>query len=231
VKPPYVSQDHWDYRYSLFSRYDDGIQMDEESWYSVTHQAIAEDLAAVCQGAQVIMDGFAGVGGNVIQFARSSRVVAVEIDPAKVEMLRSNAKIYGVSEYIRPVVGNFFTEGPRNAPVDVLFMSPPWGGPHASQAMTYDIFERIYPPIRQIARTAAEISRNIILYLPRNADPWAVLSLLDYMPELSHKVEFRVYFVGSSVKTVAVLFGDFVHLESLEVANALLNTQTDNSTN
>jgi len=228
-KPQYVSQYHWDYRYSLFSKYDEGIQLDEESWYSVTHEAIAEDIAASCGGAQTIMDGFAGVGGNVIQFARSSRVIAIEIDPVKVEMLRSNAKIYAVSDYIKTIVGNFFIEGPRQGPVDVLFMSPPWGGPYTSQAKNYDIFERIYPPITQIARTAASISRNIILYLPRNVDPWAVLSLFEYMPEISHKVEFRVYCLSNSVKTLAVLFGDFVHLDSLEVARALLNSSIDNS--
>lgn len=227
-KPAFVPQHHWDYRYSLFTKYDNGIQMDEESWYSVTPEAIAEDIAALCGGAQTIMDGFGGVGGNVIQFARSARVIAIDIDPIKVDMLRHNARIYGVSEFVKPIVGSFFVEGPRHAPVDILFMSPPWGGLNASSAKSYDIFERIYPPITQIARTAAGISRNVILYLPGSVDPWAVLSLFEYMPDLAHKVEFRVYCMSNSIKTLAVLIGDFVHLDSLEVARALLNTTKDN---
>jgi hypothetical protein len=36
---------YWAQRYRLFSRYDEGIQLDEESWYSVTPEKIAEHIA------------------------------------------------------------------------------------------------------------------------------------------------------------------------------------------
>lgn len=59
---------YWFQRYDLFSRYDEGIKMDEQGWYSVTPEKIAITHAKRCENATVI-DCFAGVGGNAIQFA------------------------------------------------------------------------------------------------------------------------------------------------------------------
>lgn len=43
--------------------------MDEEGWFSVTPESIAEHHALrMCSGG-LIIDGFTGVGGNAIQFA------------------------------------------------------------------------------------------------------------------------------------------------------------------
>lgn len=60
---------YWFQRYNLFSRYDQGIKLDEEGWYSVTPEEIATKQAEKCRGRTVI-DCFAGVGGNAIQFAK-----------------------------------------------------------------------------------------------------------------------------------------------------------------
>ena len=59
-------------RYYLFSKYDQGIMLDEEShilligWFSVTPEEIAVYIAELCQ-SKVVMDGFCGAGGNTIQ--------------------------------------------------------------------------------------------------------------------------------------------------------------------
>ncbi|KAH0944350.1 hypothetical protein HN011_009177, partial [Eciton burchellii] len=55
-------------RYIIFSKYDEGIQLDKESWYSVTPEALAKKIAKVCS-CDTIIDGFCGAGGNTIQFA------------------------------------------------------------------------------------------------------------------------------------------------------------------
>lgn len=69
-------------RYSLFSLYDLGIELDEESWFSVTPEAIAEHHASRCGGSdKVILDVCCGAGGNTIAFAKvCKRVIAVDID-------------------------------------------------------------------------------------------------------------------------------------------------------
>lgn len=61
---------YWTQRFNLFSRYNEGIKLDEEGWYSVTPETIASSQAKTCRDALVI-DCFSGVGGNAIQFAKS----------------------------------------------------------------------------------------------------------------------------------------------------------------
>ena len=77
---PYaLSKKYWHQRYRLFSKYDEGIKIEsEESWYSVTPEKIAEHLAERCRG-DVIVDGFCGVGGNSIQFAKTCMQVKANI--------------------------------------------------------------------------------------------------------------------------------------------------------
>jgi hypothetical protein len=40
---------YYDQRYRLFSRYDQGIVLDEESWFSVTPEIISKEIAKNCQ--------------------------------------------------------------------------------------------------------------------------------------------------------------------------------------
>lgn len=49
-----------------------------------------------------------GAGGNAIQFALTcQKVIAIDIDPKKIEMAKNNAKIYGVEKKIEFIVGDF----------------------------------------------------------------------------------------------------------------------------
>ena len=57
-------------RHRYFSLYDDGCLLDEEGWYSVTPEKIAEQIAERCR-CDTILDAFCGVGGNAIAFART----------------------------------------------------------------------------------------------------------------------------------------------------------------
>ena len=45
---PHISK-YWAQRYRLFSRYDDGVCLDPESWYSVTPEKIAQHIADRCR--------------------------------------------------------------------------------------------------------------------------------------------------------------------------------------
>lgn len=85
---PLVPNKYWGQRYRYFSRYDEGISMDKEGWYSVTPEAIAVHIAErVC--CDVVVDPFVGCGGNAVQFALVSHLVfAIDIDPVKLEHAR-----------------------------------------------------------------------------------------------------------------------------------------------
>lgn len=86
-------------------------------------------------GRSILVDAFAGAGGNSIAFALSGRwkrVYAIEKNPAVLQCAKHNAKIYGVADKITWFEGDCF-EIIKNqlkdlAPYSVLFASPPWGG-------------------------------------------------------------------------------------------------------
>lgn len=60
----------FDQRKQIFSLYDKGCLLDDEGWYSVTHEAIAQQIAERCR-CDTILDAFCGVGGNTIAFAKT----------------------------------------------------------------------------------------------------------------------------------------------------------------
>jgi len=107
-KPDSVALKYWHQRKRLFSRFDFGIKLDSESWYSVTPEVIANHIASriatkklSCNDVEeiVVLDAFAGCGGNTIAFALHrgiSKVVCVDTDKMKLQMLAHNASIYGV---------------------------------------------------------------------------------------------------------------------------------------
>ncbi len=64
------------------------------------------------------------------QFAFTcERVIAIDIDPEKIALARHNATVYGVADRIEFIVGDFFDVVPNITAADVIFLSPPWGGP------------------------------------------------------------------------------------------------------
>lgn len=70
--------------------------MDEEGWFSVTPESIAEHIAQRCAGA-VVIDAFCGCGGNAIQFARYCKsVIAIDINKTRLDAARHNAKVRDV---------------------------------------------------------------------------------------------------------------------------------------
>ncbi|KAG4177802.1 hypothetical protein ERO13_A10G000650v2 [Gossypium hirsutum] len=54
-------ENYWFQRYHLFSKYDEGIKMDEEGWFSVTPVEIAMRHAEKCGGDELVIDCFSGI--------------------------------------------------------------------------------------------------------------------------------------------------------------------------
>lgn len=83
--------------------------MDDDSWFSVTPESIAEHIAQR-MACRTVVEGFCGVGGNAIQLAFYCRnVIAIDIDPEKIKKARHNAAIYGVDDRIQFICGDYFT--------------------------------------------------------------------------------------------------------------------------
>lgn len=97
-KPEDIHEKYWDQRYRMFNRFDKGIQLDPESWYSVTYEIIGNDIASRCSSAfhsmneslSLVFDCFSGCGGCSIPFAKlpQTHVFALDMDAKKLQMLR-----------------------------------------------------------------------------------------------------------------------------------------------
>lgn len=157
-------------RYMLFSKYDEGVRIDEEGWYSVTPEVLAQHIAERCR-CDLVVDAFCGVGGNAIQFAFTcERVVAVDLDPTRLGLAKHNAAVYGVSDRIEWVHGDFLALAPTLA-ADVVFLSPPWGGPNYAAAQTFDVRTMMGGLDGvEILRAALLAAPNVAYFVPRNVD-------------------------------------------------------------
>ncbi|KAG0375503.1 Trimethylguanosine synthase [Mortierella sp. AD032] len=173
---------YWAQRYRYFSLYDQGIQMDQEGWYSVTPEKIAAHIAERC-ASDVIIDAFCGVGGNTIQFAMTChRVIAIDIDPVRLQCARHNARIYGVEDRIEFICGNYMQLLP-GLKADVVFLSPPWGGPGYLAQDVFDIKRDIPMDGEFLFNETCKITKNIAYFLPRNSDPDQIGRLATTMPK------------------------------------------------
>ncbi|XP_071711306.1 uncharacterized protein [Rutidosis leptorrhynchoides] len=202
---PLISK-YWCQRYLLFSKYDDGIKMDEEGWFSATPECIANHHAFRCGSDDVIVDCFTGVGGNAIRFAqKSAHVIAIDIDPKKIEYARHNAAIYGVKDHIEFITGDCFVLA-QKLKADAVFLSPPWGGPEYSKARNFNINTMLKPHDGQfLFNVAKEIAPRIVMFLPRNVDVDQLAELaLSANPPWTLEVEKN--FLNDKLKAITAYF-------------------------
>lgn len=196
---------YWYQRYRLFSRFDDGIKMDKEGWFSVTPERIAQHIAERCR-CDLIIDAFCGVGGNAIQFAFTcERVIAIDIDPVKIACARHNAEIYGVQDRIEFIIGDFMKLA-DSLHGDVVFLSPPWGGPDYARADVFDIKTMILLDGFKLFEKAKNITGNIAYFMPRNVDAEQLASLAGR----GGKMEIEQNFVNKKCKTVTAYYGHLI---------------------
>lgn len=136
---PFELSKYWHQRHKIFSKYDEGIWLTDDAWFGVTPEPvankIAEHIAKAPKGKTILIDAFAGAGGNTIAFARSGRwnqIFAVEKHSKTLACAKHNAEIYGVAKKIWWIDGDVFDAMEKRlkalAKNAVVFGSPPWGG-------------------------------------------------------------------------------------------------------
>ena len=178
--------------------------MDGEGWFSVTPERIAKHVADRCESTNpiVIIDAFCGMGGNAIQFAlreNVSKVIAIEIDPTRMACAMNNAKVYGVEDKIEFIHGNCMELLPT-LQADVVFLSPPWGGPSYLHQNTFDI-ESMQLPGSLIYEKARQVTENIIYFMPRNVN-------IDQMAALStEQCHVEKQYLNEKLKCISVYYG------------------------
>lgn len=239
---PRITENRVDFsqRYRFFTLYSEppGCLLDEEGWFSVTPERIANQIAERCR-CDTILDGFCGVGGNAIAFAQTCNrgasdiqdrpplhrsrilpVIALDVSPTRLALARHNAEIYGVADRIEFIQADYLsfieTEVLKSKPrkIDVIFLSPPWGGPSYLDGPVQDQtpVEGEHPPYHlssiqpihgaELFRRSRVVTSNIAYFLPRN-------TVLSELAELAgeEKVEVEEEWTGSKLKALTCYYG------------------------
>ena len=223
-------------RHRYFSLYDKGCLLDHVGWYSVTPELIANQIAERCR-CDTIVDAFCGVGGNAIAFAQTcERVIAIDNDETRLRLARHNAAIYGVADRIEFVLGDFVQfmktlAGRGEAKhggrvVDVIFLSPPWGGPSYLHGTNSDppSDDPQHPEFRlsditpihgsELFELAEHITPNVAYYLPRNTNLQDISDLAAKTEQggsrdqkKARMVEVEEEWMGNKLKALTCYFG------------------------
>jgi trimethylguanosine synthase len=161
-------------------------------------------------------------------------VIAIDNSPLRLAIARHNAAIYGVADRITFILADFVQwarESLRSSPsIEVVFLSPPWGGvdylkANAADATALDPdtsldenndrhnnnhnhyqLDALQPlPGTELYALARSLSQNVALYLPRNVDVNQVAAL---SPD--ETVELEEEWMGGKLKAITAYFGDLV---------------------
>ncbi|XP_050528300.1 trimethylguanosine synthase-like isoform X2 [Daktulosphaira vitifoliae] len=203
---------YWSMRHLLFSKFDSGILLDSESFYSVCPEILSYHIAKRCK-CDVAMDPFCGAGGNIIQLAKTCKlVIAIDIDPHKIKLAKHNAEVYGVAHKIEFIVGDFFILAKSNPKLkaDVIFMSPPWGGPEYSafdnkfslESMCDHHFGGGYG----IFNLVKKIAPNIAFHMPKTTNIFECV----WLAKGYGKVEIQQNIINNRLNSITAFYGEFI---------------------
>lgn len=183
----------------------------------------------------VIIDAFAGAGGNAIAFALSGRwqrVIAIELDAATLACAQNNALVYGVDpDIITWVHADSFAflsilfNAPQqvhptlrlNAAATVVFASPPWGGPGYRSDEIFNL--KTMQPYTLTQLLGAYAPMDHALYLPRTSD---IRQIARYAPE-GQKIPVVQYCMHGASKAMVAFFSGKITQRAQTAQNAELS--------
>lgn len=223
-------------RYQLFRRFDSGILLDAESWFSVTPEAVAAHVAARCYHSLTssphahaksrpltVLDAFCGSGGNTIQFGQIfDHVLAVDIDFVKLQCAQHNSTLYGTSHKTSFIMQDFFQLHKMldvvERGIDLVFMSPPWGGVDYFHRRETDLSELPLDTFRLFLYCVQKLRcRNLVFFLPRNSN----LEQVAYMAGVGGRVEIEQNFLGHKFVAISAYFGEIVEKDERKFAEKI----------
>jgi len=90
--------------------------------------------------------------------------------------------LYGVADRIQFIIGDFFALA-STLKADVIFVSPPWGGPDLMQLEEYKLSNIMLENGggEHVLQLARQITSNIALHLPKNINIFDVKTVYIYI--------------------------------------------------
>ena len=161
-------QKYWDRMPVKFSKFEEGIQTDLEGIYSTGPEEASKKVAKKTN-AKTVVDGFCGIGGSTIGYAYyADKVYAIDNNAERLEMAKHNVSIYGFTDKVEFIHGDFLVEAPKlNA--EAVFIDPPWGGPSYADLEKFS-FEHFSPNGKEVLDVAFAHYDKVVMRLPKNFD-------------------------------------------------------------
>lgn len=99
-------------------------------------------------------------------------VIAADMDATKISLARHNSTIYRCRDKIEFKVQDYFSIVGRHHRADIVFMSPPWGGPEYLAREVYSLSSvcEANGGGENIVKIARSIAPKLALHLPRTID-------------------------------------------------------------
>lgn len=204
----------------LFSKWplikERGVEIDEEMYYSITPEDYATKIANYCKERvdyTILIDGFCGVGGNLIQFAiqnKNAFIIGIDLCAERVENAQKIAQVYGVENQCDFICGDYLrVAASLHIKPDVIFLSPPWGGLNYKKKEAF-LFKNLPVDGNEMFRVSNELTKNIALYLPRNQ----CRDDLEFLKE-DYSLDFNNSFNFGT--TLSVYFGELCDYDAEEI--------------
>jgi hypothetical protein len=143
---------------------------DEMGLRLATPEVVAEYIARRLK-TNIVSDLGCGIGGQVIFFARESRLVnAVEVDPNKLDYARRNCRVYGLNN-VRFILGDALSEEvlAQVRDSDIIFSDP--ARPLSEKERT---FETLQPAIPKILQLYSSVTSEFAFHAPPQISPTRV---------------------------------------------------------
>lgn len=173
------------------------LLLDDVAIYSATDQRTADIMSNIIlqytPASSTIVDATASSAGNTLSFAKFfDRVIAIERNPCRFENLKHNARVMGkenihfiCADSLNVLLPSKFRPGTAvvhptfplsayrhsEAPLDVIFMDPPWGGPAYRRSPKISLFISQVPLaciIKELANN--QVARIVAIKVPNNFD-------------------------------------------------------------
>jgi trimethylguanosine synthase len=155
-------------------------------------------------------------------------VIALDTSPTRLALARHNAALHGLAARIEFVLGDFRTFAARMlhattsaAPstarkIDVVFLSPPWGGPEYLSETEYSLARTQPEPAAELFRLARLLTPNVAFYVPRNTalediaallPPPVAVNVKEEGDASKEQVEVEEEWMGTKLKALTCYFG------------------------
>jgi len=173
------------------------LNCDEEGLWSITHPdeatTISINIKKLLPNKNInILDMTAGCGGNTISFCEYfTKVVSIEFDPKRFEILKNNMKCYNYKNY-EIYCGDSINYIDNN--YDVYFIDPPWGGPEYKKCQNLELYLsniNILDVIKMIP-----LNKLIVLKLPFNYNINSIMSSYTILLKLEIKNIIILYLLN-----------------------------------